>query len=143
MHKFVLASQSEYFRHEFCTDSATNHDAVRDSSQADVVKLHDVDSESFGEILRFIYTGKCKVPASKVNVNRSTNDECTPDQSCEQASSLSGKASAYNVYKTQNEERQKTSKLKLKDPDFVSPLTKLLELSRRFGVRQLTKRYAQ
>ena len=141
-HKFVLASQSEYFRQEFCTDS-TKHDAVRDSPQKDIVKLHNVDSESFAEILRFIYTGKCKVPTSKVN--RSENGEYTADQSCEQVSSSSplGKASAYNVYKTQNEDRLKRSKVKAKDPDFVSPFTTMLELSRRFGVRQLTKRYAQ
>ena len=141
-HKFVLASQSEYFRHEFCMD-LTKQDTVRDSPQKDIVKLHDVDSESFAEILRFIYTGKCKIPASKVN--RSENGDYTTDQSCEQASSSnpSGKESAYNVYKTQNEERQKRSKVKLKDHDFVSPFTTMLELSRRFGVRQLTKRYAQ
>ena len=141
-HKFILASQSEYFRHEFCPDS-TKHDAMRDSLQKDIVKLHDVDRESFGEILRFIYTGKCKVPAGKVN--RSENGEYAADQSCEpvSSSSPSGKASAYDVYKTQNEDRLKRSKVKAKDPDFVSPFTTLLELSRRFGVRQLTKRYAQ
>lgn len=137
-HKFILASQSEYFRHMLC-DDLTKNNHTQDSSQTTVIELEDVDYDSFSQILRFIYTGTYQVPASKVSVNKSSNYErlSVPDP----ASSTRplSKVSAYKVYKNQNVEQEKGSKGRSKDPD-VNPLRTLLELAGRFGVKQLKKR---
>ena len=141
-HKFILASQTEYFRHLFC-DDITKDDQMQDSLETTVVVLEDVDYDSFNEILRFIYTGTYQLPTSKMSVNQSNACELLPNMSHDPVpgeGSL-GKVSAYKVYKNQNAEREKSSKVRRsKDPNVVSPLRMLLELAGRFGVKQLKKR---
>ena len=143
-HKFILASQSEYFRHMLC-DDFTKNNHTQDSSQTTVIELEDVDYDSFSQILRFIYTGTYQVPASKVSVNKSINYERLPVPDPASSTRPLGKGSAYKVYKNQNVEQEKGSKGskgsngRSKDPD-VNPLRMLLELAGRFGIKQLKKR---
>ncbi|XP_013381620.1 inhibitor of Bruton tyrosine kinase-like [Lingula anatina] len=141
VHKFILASRSDYFRKIFLSE--------QENDVPPTVHIEDVDFELFMHLLKFIYTDDCDL----LKIGNSFQLQTAHDQenvAVEDTNFNSGfiqvpnskkKISAYEMReKKKGKDKEKGKKDPPVDGSGNNPVKQLHELAKRFGVHTLMKK---
>ncbi|XP_067126093.1 inhibitor of Bruton tyrosine kinase [Centruroides vittatus] len=127
-HKYILASQSEYFRKLFISEEITN-------GILQTMSIDDVTSDTFEQILQFTYTDECDYLKEGKEIHKKNPLPCNSNNKDIAKNEIG--ISAYEVAQRKNKKRCKENKNKA---IIENPLIDLQDASKKFGLVHLSKR---
>lgn len=153
-HRYILACRSEYFRKIFTTKS---EDLALLPGMTPTISIDNTNFEIFTQMLKFIYTDTCDLLtiggtfklSSKNGVKQGTS--LLPDENGDVIEiEVNRKISAFEVYEKKRKKKggKKTEdgaqkKDNVDQKPSQNPVRLLMDMAKKFGVKNLVKRYVK